>query len=121
VWRGAANGFWERLATLPPLPNGLSAEPAMAWDADHRTLYLGGAKGELFASTGVDTPNVADVTATIVEQFGPGTRPIPLAVGQGPSLYINLLTPSGPRFLRGTWDGNDWHWIELFLPLVAAG
>jgi WD40 repeat protein len=121
VWRGVANGFWERLVGLPPLPVGLTDEQGMAWDAGNRTLYLSGAQGELFASHNVDTPNAADVTAAAVEYFGPGTRPIPLAVGQGPTLYVNLLTPSGPKFLRGTWDGSKWSWVQLSLPIVAAG
>jgi hypothetical protein len=69
----------------------------------------------------VDAPNIADVTASVAEQFGPGYRPIPLAVGQGPSLYLNLLTTTSPKFVRGTWDGSRWHWVELRLPIVAAG
>jgi hypothetical protein len=121
VWRGAANGFWERLVGLPVLPIYLSDEQGIAWDAGNRTLYLGGAQGELFASINVDTPNAGEVSADAVEQFGPGTRAIPLAVGQGPSLYVNLITPSGPRLLRGTWDGSAWQWVELRLPIVASG
>ena len=62
-----------------------------------------------------------DVTGTAVEPIGPGTRVIPLAVGGGPSLYMSLLTPSGPKLLRGTWDGATWLWVELQLPIVALG
>ena len=121
LWRGAANGFWQRLVEMPVLPLTLTDEQGIAWDAGNRTLYMGGAGGELFASDLLDAPDIANVTASIVEQFGPGTRPVPLAVGQGPSLYVNLLTPYGGRFLRGTWDGNTWQWVEMRLPIVAAG
>jgi hypothetical protein len=109
------------MVAMPILPNGLRDEQGMAWDADNRTLYLGGAQGELFASAVADAPDIAAVTATRVTEFGPGTRVIPLAVGQGPSLYLNLLTTYGPRLLRGVWDGTSWQWVELRLPLVAAG
>jgi hypothetical protein len=121
LWRGAGNGFWERLAAMPFMPDQAAGEIGIAWDASNRTLYLSGTKGDLLASTNIDAPNIADVTASMVEQFGLGTRPVPLAVGQGPNLYVNLLTVAHPRLLRGTWDGNAWSWVELRLPLVAAG
>ena len=121
LWRGAANGFWEPLANVPALPLYLTDEQGIAWDAGNRILYLGGEWGELLAVENVDAPAAGDVTATAVEHFGPGTRVIPLAVGGGPSLYMSLLTPSGPKLLRGTWDGATWLWVELQLPIVALG
>jgi hypothetical protein len=121
VWRGAGNGFWERIATLPTIANWMNRGQGIAWDAANRTFYLSGAQGELYAMWNADAPDIADVTAAIVEHFGPGTRPIPLAVAQGPTLYLNLITTYGPRFVRGDWDGSAWHWVELRLPLVAAG
>lgn len=121
VWRGSGNGFWARIDSLPYLPSWVNREQGMAWDEGNRTLYLSGAMGELYAVSNVDAPNIADVRASIVEHFGVGVRPFPLAVGAGPSLYVNLLTTYGPRPLRGTWDGRAWQWVELRLPLVGAG
>ena len=121
VWRGAGNGFWERIDSLPYLPSWTAREQGMAWDEGNRTLYLSGAQGELYAVPNLNAPNLSEVSASIVEHFGVGTRPLPLAVGAGPSLYVNLLTTYGPRTLRGTWDGSMWHWVELRLPLVGAG
>jgi hypothetical protein len=121
LWRGAGNGFWQQLTALSPIPSWRNRAQGITWDESTRTLYWSGPMGELFASTNLDTPDLASVNAQVVEYFGPGMRPFPLAAGAGPSLYINLLTPYGPRTLRGTWDGAAWQWVDLRLPLVAAG
>jgi WD40 repeat protein len=121
LWRGTGNGFWEELTEMPALPLGVAGTGGMAWDAGRRVLYLGGLDGELFASTALDAPNITSVTASVVEHFGAGVRPVVLAVGEGPALYLTLQTMYRPRLLRGTWDGSRWQWVELSLPLVPAG
>jgi hypothetical protein len=75
----------------------------------------------LYKVDGIAAPDLAAIDTSIVEQFGIGSRPLPLAVGEGPTLYVNLITTYGPRFVRGTWDGDQWRWEEIRLPLVAAG
>ncbi len=121
VWRGAGNGFWTSLSGLPALPLGLATEPGLAWDGDHHTLYLGGGEGQLYATTNVDAPDATQAAATLVADFGLLGRPAPLAVGAGPTLYLTLWGPYGPRLVRGTWDGQTWSWLALRLPVVAAG
>jgi WD40 repeat protein len=120
-WRGSGNGFWEQLTGLPPLPVYLRDGYGMAWDSQNQTLYLGGAAGELYASENAATPTAADAAATQIAQFGLGVRALPLAVGQGPTLYVTLLTPSGAVLVRGAWDGRAWEWTWLNLPVMAMG
>jgi hypothetical protein len=121
VWRGAGNGFWKPLPGMPVLPLGLAVGPGMAWDEANRTLYLGGGEGQLYASTNADAPDAETVAAALIEDFGLLGRPAPLAVAAGPTLYLTLWGPYGPRLLRGSWDGQMWSWLELRLPIVAAG
>ena len=121
VWRSAGNGFWQPLPGLPVLSPFLAAGPGMAWDVGNRALYLGGNEGQLYVSTNVDEPDTRQVAAALATDFGLVGRPVPLAVGAGPALYLTLWGPYGPRLLRGSWDGQTWSWLELRLPIVAAG
>jgi hypothetical protein len=123
VWRvPAADGEeWDALAGISLLPSNLTSEQGMAWDTASRTLYVSNANGELLAAQNADTAAAGDVITVAIANFGSGTRPVPLAVGPGPILYVNLITASRPKLLRGTWDGSQWHWVELGLPLVGAG
>lgn len=131
LWRGAANGFWTQLPGLPVLPLGLANDFGLAWDADNRLLYLGGPNGELYTVQNADAPDENAPAAALVHDFdaqdagmqnldGEG-RAVPLAVGQGPTLYVMLYGPFEPRFLRGVWDGTTWSWQALRLPMDAAG
>ncbi len=120
-WRGSGNGFWEQLVGLPPLPLYLRGPFGMAWDNGNQTLYLGGAQGELWASANAAAPTASEAAATQIEQFGLGVRAVPLALGQGPTLYVTLLTPYGAELVRGEWDGQLWQWTQLHLPIVAMG
>jgi WD40 repeat protein len=121
VWRGSGNGFWERVDALPTIPAWNNREQGIAWDEGNRTFFFSGVRGELYKVDGIAAPDLAAIDTSIVEQFGIGSRPLPLAVGEGPTLYVNLITTYGPRFVRGTWDGDQWRWEEIRLPLVAAG
>jgi hypothetical protein len=121
VWRGAGNGFWKRPPELPALPLGLANATGMAWDSGNATLYLGGLHGELFASANAAATDERIVTAEVVHDFGDQGRPVPLAVGSGPTLYITRYDRFGPVLLRGVWNGDQWTWEELRLPIVAAG
>jgi hypothetical protein len=121
LWRGTGNGFWEAIFLLTLAPDGVRDQQGMAWDAGNRTLYFIGLEGELVASETIDAVNLVDVSAETVAQFGLGTRVVPLAVGQGPSLYVTLHTYAGPRTLRAEWNGEEWSWLQLRLPVVAAG
>ncbi|HXF61455.1 MAG TPA: WD40 repeat domain-containing protein, partial [Caldilineaceae bacterium] len=121
VWRGTGNGFWKRLPRLPQLPLGLAHPPSLAWDSGNATLYLGGLHGELYASANAAATDEQAPVAAIVHDFGPYVRPLPLAVGAGPALYINHVQIFGPTFMRGVWDGTRWQWEEIRLPIVAAG
>jgi hypothetical protein len=56
------------------------------------------------------------VTWEIAEDFGDGTRVVPLATGQGGTLYLSAYTNTRTRLLRGTWDGRTWTWQEIDLP-----
>jgi hypothetical protein len=123
VWRvpAADDDEWDALAGISLQPNHVTPEQGMAWDAQSHTLYVSNADGELLASENADTAAAEEVTAVSIANFGPGARPVPLAVAPGPILYVNLITSSRPKLLRGTWDGFEWHWVELGLPLVGAG
>ncbi|RIK36237.1 MAG: hypothetical protein DCC55_27905 [Chloroflexi bacterium] len=120
LWRSSGNGFWKSL----PTPSTWDRTPVealgLAWDNGNRTLFAGDVGGRLYQSTNVTNPDERGVTWTVAHDFGAGYQVVPLAVGQGPSLYITLRHPSGNQLVRGTRTDGVWEWQRLRLLQAPA-
>ena len=60
-------------------------------------------------------PEIKMEEVSDVREFTDGTRVVPLAIGQGGTLYLSAYTNTSTRLLRGVWDGARWAWQEIEL------
>jgi hypothetical protein len=119
LYRGTREGAWTGLPGLtwlvPTGPNPIG----LAWDSNRGIVYTGDADGKLYRSLNVEALDQTTVTWEVSYDFGVPHMPVPLAMGEGPALYLTLYdyeANSGP-LLRGTQDeAGGWLWQEIGWP-----
>ena len=123
LWRSNGNGFWK----FAPTPDSWDQTPVeqigLAWDNGNHTLFAGDVGGRLYQSRHALAPDERKLTWSVAADFGADSQVIPLAVGEGPSIYLTVKRPTGNLFLQGVKQGEAWQWQPLRLaetrPLVA--
>jgi WD40 repeat protein len=121
LWRSSGNTFWKTVPTPATWDRTPVEALGLAWDNGNRTLYTGDVSGRLYQSTNATTTDERSVAWTVAYDFGAGHQVVPLAVGQGPSLYVTLRHSSNNQFLRGVRQADGWQWTRLQLPGVQSG
>jgi WD40 repeat protein len=116
LWRSSGNTFWKTAPTPLTWDRTPVEALGLAWDDGSRTLYTGDVGGRLYQSTNATTADERAVTWTVAHDFGAEYQAVPLAVGQGPSLYVTLRHPSNNQLLRGVRQADGWQWTRLQLP-----